>query len=65
MVKLKTREAIVGVIVYRLLRFAAKRYFRKGGFMAGKKKVAWLAALGAILGAVMFWRKRKSRQSDF
>lgn len=65
MVKLKTREAVLGVVVYRILRFAAKRYFRKGGFMAGKKKMAWVAALGALLGAFMFWRKKKTRSSEF
>jgi hypothetical protein len=65
MVKLKTREAVIGVVVYRLMRFAAKRYLTKGGFMAGKKKMAWIAAIGALFGALMFWRKRKARSSEF
>jgi hypothetical protein len=65
MVKLKTREAVIGLVVYRAMRFAAKRYFGKGGFMAGKKKMTLLAALGALLGALFFWRKRRARQSEF
>jgi hypothetical protein len=65
MVKLKTREAILGVVVYRAMRFLVKRYLRKESLMAGKKKMTLLAALGALVGALFFWRKRKARQSEF
>ena len=61
--KLKTREAIIGFIVYRTIRFAASRAMRKGGIMASRKRVGILAAITAALGALFFWRKRKARQS--
>ena len=58
--KLKTREAIIGVVVYRVGRFMLRRWFRKGGgTMAGRKKVGIVAALTALLGVLMFWRRKK------
>ena len=62
MVKLKTREAIIGLVFYRVMRFMLNRYLRKGGFMASKKKVGIIAAIGALIGALFFWRKKKTRQ---
>jgi len=62
--KIKTREAIIGLIVYRALRLVLRRYLRKGGFMASKKKVGIIAAIGALIGALFFWRKKKGRQAE-
>ena len=61
--KLKKHEVWVAFNVYRMIRFAGSRAFRKGGIMASKKKVGILAAITAALGALFFWRKRRSRQS--
>jgi hypothetical protein len=59
-VKLKTREAIIGLIVYRVGRFVLRRWLRKGGgIMAGRKKLGVVAALTALLGVLMFWRRKK------
>ncbi len=57
--RVNTREAIIGLVVYRLARYAFKRSIRKGGVMGAAKKVGILAAIGAALGALMFWRKKK------
>jgi hypothetical protein len=62
--KMKTREAIVGIIVYRVLRILARRMVRKGGNMASGKKAALIAAIGAAVGALLFWRKKKGRQAE-
>jgi len=62
--KLKTREAVMGVIIYRAAKFAAKRTLRKGGVVAAGKKVGMFAALGAALGALLFWRKKKKSGTD-
>jgi hypothetical protein len=61
--KVKTREAVIGIVMYRVLRLALKRKLGKGGVMAGKK-LGMLAVIGAAFGALMFWRKRKARQAD-
>jgi hypothetical protein len=63
MMKLSTREAIIGIVTYRVLKIVARRMLKKGGRMA-TKKTALLAALGALLGALLFWRRRKARQSE-
>jgi hypothetical protein len=63
MLKVSTREAIIGIITYRVLRLAARRWLRKGGMVAGKKAAAF-AAIGALIGALLFWRRKKSRQSE-
>jgi hypothetical protein len=64
-VKLKTREAIIGLVVYRVMRFVVARYLRKESRVATKKRVTIVAALSALVGALLFWRKRKTRQSEF
>jgi hypothetical protein len=59
------RQAILGLIVYRIARFAVRRALeKKGGSMATKKKTAIFAAIGAAVGALLFWRKRKARQVE-
>jgi len=59
---MKKREAIIGLMVYKAARPLVKRMFRvKGGGMAGKKKSAMLAGFGALLGGLLFWRKRKAK----
>jgi len=62
MMKLSTREAIIGIVTYRLLRYGLKRYVSKGGPMASKKKIGILAAIGAAIAGLMFWRKKKQHQ---
>ena len=59
--RIKTREAIVGLVVYRVARLAVRRWFTRkgGGIMAGKRKWAVFAGLSAALGALLFWRKKK------
>ena len=59
--RIKTREAIIGVIVYRIVRRMIQRSLsRKGvGRMASGKKLGFIAAIAAALGALMFWRKKK------
>lgn len=63
--RLKTREAIVGLLVYRAARRLIRRSIGKrlgqrgGGIMAGTKKVGLVAMIGAALGALLFWRKKK------
>jgi hypothetical protein len=65
MFKLSTREAIIGIVVYRLMKLASRRWLaKKGGMMATKKKVGLIAAIGALIGALFFWRKRKARQAE-
>lgn len=58
---IKTREAIIGLIVYRIVRLMIRRSLsRKGvGRMASGKKLGIVAAIAAALGALMFWRKKK------
>ena len=62
--RLKTREAIVGLLVYRaarrlIRRSIGKKLGQRGGIMAGTKKVGLVAMIGAALGALLFWRKKK------
>jgi hypothetical protein len=59
--RLNTREAIIGIIVYRIVRRLITRSLSgKGvGSMASGKKVGIVAAIVAALGALMFWRKKK------
>jgi hypothetical protein len=66
MLKLSTREAIIGIVVYRVMKHMTRRWLRqKGGMMASKKKTAGIiAAIGALIGALFFWRKRKTRQVE-
>ena len=60
--RVSTREAIIGLIVYRLGKYAFKRSMTKGGVMAAGKKVGIIAAIGAAIGALFFWRKKKKQQ---
>jgi hypothetical protein len=65
MLKLSTREAIIGIVVYRVMKHMTRRWMtKKGGMMATKKKVGIIAAIGALIGALFFWRKRKTRQAE-
>jgi hypothetical protein len=59
--RIKTREAIIGLIVYRIVRLMIRRSLSgKGvGRMASGKKLGIIAAIAAALGALMFWRKKK------
>lgn len=59
--RLKTREAIIGLVVYRALRFMIRRSLSKkgGGIMAGAKRVGFMAMIAAAIGALFFWRKKK------
>jgi len=63
MLKVSTREAIIGIITYRVLKIAARRMVKKGGIVASKK-TALFAAIGALVGALFFWRRKKARQSE-
>jgi hypothetical protein len=60
--RVNTREAIIGLIVYRLGKYALNRSKKKGGMMAAGKKVGIIAAIGAAIGALLFWRKKKKGQ---
>ena len=64
--KLNTREAIIGIVMYRVMKHMTRRWLaKKGGMMATKKKTAGIiAAIGALIGALFFWRKRKARQVE-
>ena len=59
--KLKTREAIVGLVVYRFVRYMIRRSLSRkgGGIMATKRKVGLMATIVAAIGALFFWRKKK------
>jgi hypothetical protein len=63
--KLNTREAIIGIITYRVLKHMLARRLTKGGIVAAKKKTAIAAAIGAIIGVLFFWRKKKARAAEF
>jgi hypothetical protein len=64
--KLNTREAIIGIITYRVLKHMLARRLTKGGIVATKKKkTAIAAAIGAIIGVLFFWRKKKARAAEF
>ena len=46
--KLNTREAIIGIITYRVLKhMVTRKLTTKGGIVATKKKVGIIAAIGA------------------
>ena len=64
--KLNTREAIIGIITYRVLKYMVTRKLTtKGGIMATKKKKAGIAAaIGAIIGVLFFWRKKKASSAE-
>jgi hypothetical protein len=62
MVKLKTREAIIGILVYRAVKLMGRRMLKKKGGIMASRKTAIFAALGALAGALFFWRKRKGGQ---
>ena len=59
--KLKTREAVIGLIVYRFVRYMVRRSLsgKGGSTMASAKKVGFLATIAAAIGALFFWRKKK------
>jgi hypothetical protein len=60
------RQALIGYVALRVGLYMFKRLAgTKGGVMASKKKVGVIAGIGAGLGALMFWRRRKSKQQDF
>jgi hypothetical protein len=63
--KVNTRDAIIGIVTYRVLRYYVRRkVFGKGGLMASKKKIGIIAAIGAALAGLMFWRKKKHSQTS-
>ena len=63
--KLNTREAIIGIITYRVLKhMVARKLTTKGGIVATKKKVGIIAAIGALIGALFFWRKKKASSAE-
>lgn len=63
--KVSTRKAIIGIVTYRLLRYGLRRYaFGKGGLMGTKKKIGILAAIGAAIAGLMFWRRRKQHDGE-
>ncbi len=59
--KLNTREAIIGIITYRVLKhMVTRKLTTKGGIVATKKKKAGIiAAIGALIGALFFWRQQE------
>ncbi len=59
------RQALIGYVALRVGLFLFKRMMGKGGSMANKKKVGIVAGVGAAVGALMFWRRRKSKQQEF
>ncbi len=60
------RQALIGYVALRVGLYVFKRMMRtKGGLMASKKKVGVIAGIGAALGALMFWRRRKAKQQEF
>ena len=64
--KLKTREAIIGLMVYRVVRYMILRTLsgKGGGTMASAKKVGLIATIAAAIGALFFWRKKKKGGAD-
>jgi hypothetical protein len=60
------KEALIGLAVYKGGRILLKQLNGKGGLsMASKKKIGILAGIGAAVGALMFWRKKKKQQEFF
>jgi hypothetical protein len=65
--RINTREAIIGLIVYRIVRRLVLRSLsgKKGvSRMASGKKLGIVAAIAAALGALMFWRKKKKGSAE-
>jgi hypothetical protein len=62
--RVSTREAIIGLVVYRLAKYVLRRKLTKGGGMATAKKVGIIAAIGAAIGALFFWRKKKKQEPE-
>jgi uncharacterized membrane protein YebE (DUF533 family) len=60
---MKQRKAIIGLLVYQVAMFAIRRMMaRKGGsIMAGKRKYGIIAAIGAALAGLAFWRRRQKK----
>jgi hypothetical protein len=70
---LNKRKAIIGWVVYTAAKPLAKRAMRTKaknavpGTRAGSRKpntAAIVAAVGAVLGGLMFWRKRRSGDEE-
>ncbi len=61
------RDALIGLAVYKGGKVLLKRMSKsKGGaLMASKKRIGIVAAVGAALGALMFWRRKKRQQQEF
>ena len=64
--KLNTREAIIGIITYRVVKHMVTRSLtKKGGIVGTKKKKAGIAAaIGALIGVLFFWRKKKASSAE-
>ncbi len=59
-------QALIGYVVFRIGWYLFRRMRKqKGGFMASKKSVGIIAGIGAALGALMFWRRRKAKDQEF
>lgn len=61
---LNKRKALIGYAVYTVTKPFAKRMARsKAKAVPGGKRGA-LVALGALLGGLLFWKKRKSKSDE-
>jgi uncharacterized protein (TIGR03382 family) len=59
-------QALIGYAAFRIGLYLLRRMTKgKGGRMASKKSVGIIAAIGAALGALMFWRRRKAKDQEF
>jgi len=56
---LNKRKALIGYAVYVVTKPLAKRAMRTTAKSAKGKRAAIVAALGAAVGGLLFWRKRK------
>jgi uncharacterized protein HemX len=56
---LNKRKALIGYAVYAVTKPLAKRAMRTTAKSAKGKRAAMVAALGAAVGGLLFWRKRK------
>jgi hypothetical protein len=61
--RIKQRKAIIGLLVYEVAMFTIRRRLaRKGGsIMAGKRMYGIIAAIGAALAGLAFWRRRQKK----
>jgi hypothetical protein len=61
--QIKQRKAIIGLLVYQVAMFVIRRRLaRKGGnIMAGKRKYGIIAAIGAALAGLAFWRRKRKK----